>query len=262
MTENLADVIQPTYEQLRQGVPDTTLREYWTKADMTADRVRSEIQRVAENPELTEEAKRDRVQAILDRSINDTQSFYEKARQRAAAAVESTWKSSIPMPDGESYATARAKDSSEIVALQGETQRISDRISKTGLSAATGGGVKDGTDPTALVLQAEYAEGLSRGGVEGRLQSLAAIRLAEAKGVDIDGHVDDHCTVVHQRYLQESEQIDMARYSIPSGQDLGRNPYDSDHRSRRVGIYRGGNQAFNPGGGSLFPSKQRRPSWK
>jgi len=247
MTENLADVIQPTYEQLRQGVPDTTLREYWTKADMTADRVRSEIQRVAENPELTEEAKRDRVQAILDRSINDTQSFYEKARQRAAAAVESTWKSSIPMPDGE---------------FQGETQRISDRISKTGLSAATGGGVKDGTDPTALVLQAEYAEGLSRGGVEGRLQSLAAIRLAEAKGVDIDGLVDDHRTVVHQRYLQESEQIDMARYSIPSGQDLGRNPYDSDHRSRRVGIYRGGNQAFNPGGGSLFPSKQRRPSWK
>ncbi len=137
MSENVADAIQPSYEQIRDGVPDSGVREAWRLGDEAALRARTEMQRVHENEALSDEGKKQEARRIIDRSAGEAQQHYAKARKTAAKGAQSAYSFSVPMPDGGALATSSAKDSTEIVAVQGEAERIVQSLAGKSLQAMT-----------------------------------------------------------------------------------------------------------------------------
>jgi hypothetical protein len=106
---------------------------------------------------------------------------------------------------------------------------------------------------------------MERGGVEGRIRALAALRVAEGAGVGVDDLVDEFRNDRHRRYLREGEMLSVARASIPSGRDLTSNPYADRPGPSAIETYSGRNRAI-PGASEareLFKkgNKRKRPLW-
>jgi hypothetical protein len=275
MSENLASkVIRPTYEQLRDRIPDPGVREMWRAGNADASRARAEMQRIHEDETLSEEGKKAAAQRVIDQHAARAKQHYHDARAKAELSAESAYEFSIPLPDRQCYATSRAKDSGELLAIQGEANRISEKVSGMTLQTLTKAvsknprdeGIKGGvTSARADILRAEYADGMKRGGLEGKVKAHAVLRVADASSIETDAIVDEFRNDRQRRYVQESAQIDALRNSIPSGKDLARNPYDGNGRGgkKRIGTYGGANKALMTGGRpQLFQKKSRRRPWK
>jgi hypothetical protein len=274
MTENLADLaVRPSYEELRDRIPDPGVREMWRAGDADAARARTEMQRVHEDETLSEEGKKRAAQRIIDRYAGKAQQHYADAREKAARSVDNAYDFSVPMPGGGALATSRAKDSSEIVAIQGEAERIVQQVAGRSLQAMTkeasqnprDKGMREGTGRRMQALKEEYERAMHLGGLEGKVLAHATLRAAEAMGVDYDSVVDEFRNDRQRRYVQEALQLQSMSGSIPSGRDLAKNPYDGNRRGgkKRIGTYGSVNKATLSGGSpQLFQKKKRRPSWK
>jgi hypothetical protein len=274
MTENLADLaIRPSYEELRDKVPNSAVREIWRAGDAYAARARDELQRVHDDETLTEEGKKQAAQRIIDRYARQAQRHYADAREKAARSVNNAYDFSVPMPDGWALATSRAKDSSEIVAIQGETGRIVQKVTGKSLQAITkeasknpnDRGIREAASRRAEALKEEYAKALALGGLEGKVLAHATLRAAEAMGVDYDSVVDEFRNDRQRRYVEEALQLQAFSGSIPSGRNLAQNPYDGNRRGgkKRVGTYGSANKALVQGGRpQLFQKQRRKRPWK
>jgi hypothetical protein len=274
MTENLADLaIRPSYEELRDKVPNSAVREIWRAGDAYAARARDELQRVHDDETLTEEGKKQAAQRIIDRYARQAQRHYADAREKAARSVNNAYDFSVPMPDGGTLATSRAKDSSEIVAIQGEAERIVQKVTGKSLQATTkeasknpnDRGIREAAGRRAEALKEEYAKAMALGGLEGKVLAHATLRAAESIGVDYDSVVDEFRNDRQRRYVEEALQLQAFSGSIPSGRSLAQNPYDGNRRGgkKRVGTYGSANKALVQGGRpQLFQKKNRRRPWK
>jgi hypothetical protein len=273
MTENRADLaIRPSYEELRDKVQDSAVRELWRAGDADAARARDEMQRVHDDETLTEEGKKQAAQKIVDSYAQKAKQHYADAREKVIRSVENARAFSVPMPDGGTLATSRAKDSGELVAVQGETERIVQRVAGKGLQAMTkeasknprDRGMRESASHRAAALREEYARAMSTGGLEGKVLAHATLRAAEAMGVDYDSVVDEFRNDRQRRYVQEALQLQSVSGSIPSGRDLAKNPYDNRRGGKkRVGTYGSANKALVLGGRpQLFQKKNRRRPWK
>jgi len=273
MSENVADAIQPSYEQIRDGVPDSGVREAWRAGDEAALRARTEMQRVHENEALSEEGKKQEAARIIDRSAGEAQQHYAKARETAAKGAQSAYSFSVPMPDGGALATFSAKDSTEIVAVQGEAERIVQSLAGKSLQQVTkevsknprDKGMRQAASSRVDVLKEEYQRAMEIGGLEGKVLAHATLRAASVLGVEADSVVDEFRNDRQRRYVEEANQLESSRVSIPSGKDLGANPYDTNSSGggKRIGTYGSANKALATGGRpKLFEKKERRRSWK
>jgi hypothetical protein len=274
MTENLTDLaVRPSYEELRDRIPDPGVREMWRAGDADAARFRTEMQRVHEDETLSEEGKKQEAQRIIDRYAGKAQQHYADAREKAAHSVDNAYDFSVPMPDGGVLATSRAKDSSEILAIQGEAERIVQKVSGKSLQATTkeasknsnDRGIREAAGRRAEALKEEYAKAIALGGLEGKVLAHATLRAAEAMDVDYDSVVDEFRNDRQRRYVQEALQLQAFSGSIPSGRDLAKNPYDNNRRGgkKRIGTYGSANKALMTGGRpQLFQKKSRRRPWK
>ena len=274
MSENLADLaVRPSYEELRDRIPDSAVREMWRAGDADAARARTEMQKVHEDETLSEEGKKLAAQRIIDRYAGKAQQHYADAREKAARSVDNAYDFSVPMPDGGALATSRAKDSSEIVAIQGEAERIVQKVTGKSLQAMSkevsqnprDKGIREAASRRAEALKEEYAKAIALGGLEGKVLAHATLRAAEAMGVDYDSVVDEFRNDRQRRYVQEALQLQSMSGSIPSGRDLAQNPYDGNRRGgkKRVGTYGSANKALVQGGRpQLFQKKSRRRPWK
>jgi hypothetical protein len=274
MTENLANLaVRPSYEELRDRIPDPGVREMWRAGDADAARSREEMQRVHEDETLSEEGKKQEAQRIIDRYAGKAQQHYADAREKAARSVDNAYGFSIPMPDGGALATSRAKDSSEIVAIQGEAETIVQKVAGRSLQAMTkeasknpnDRGIREAAGRRAEALKEEYAKAMALGGLEGKVLAHATLRAAEAMGMDYDSVVDEFRNDRQRRYVEEALQLQSMSGSIPSGRDLAKNPYDDNRRGgkKRVGTYGSANKALVLGGRpQLFQKKNRRRPWK
>jgi hypothetical protein len=274
MTENLADLaIRPSYEELRDKVPNSAVREIWRAGDADAARARGEMQRVHDDETLTEEGKKQAAQRIIDRYARQAQRHYADAREKAARSVNNAYDFSVPMPDGGTLATSRAKDSSEIVAIQGEAERIVQKVTGKSLQATTkeasknpnDRGIREAAGRRAEALKEEYAKAMALGGLEGKVLAHATLRAAESIGVDYDSVVDEFRNDRQRRYVEEALQLQAFSGSIPSGRNLAQNPYDGNRRGgkKRVGTYGSANKALVQGGRpQLFQKQRRKRPWK
>jgi hypothetical protein len=274
MTENLADLaIRPSYEELRDKVQNSAVREMWRAGDADAALARTEMQRVHEDETLSEEGKKRAAQRIIDLYAGKAQQHYADAREKAARSVDNAYDFSVPMPDGGALATSRAKDSSELLAIQGETARMVQKITGKSLQAMTkeasqnprDEGIRQAAGKRAQALREEYDRAMQLGGLEGKVLAHATLRAAEAMGVDYDSVVDEFRNDRQRRYVQEALQLQSMSGSIPSGRDLAKNPYDDNRRGgkKRIGTYGSANKALMTGGRpQLFQKKNRRRPWK
>jgi hypothetical protein len=274
MTENLADLaIRPTYEELRDKVPNSAVREMWRAGDADAARAREEMQRVHDDETLTEEGKREAAQRIIDRYARQAQQHYADAREKARRSVDNTYDFSVPMPDDSTLATSRAKDSGELLAIQGEAERIVEQVAGRSLQAMTkeasqnprDKGMREGTGRRVQALKEEYERAMHLGGLEGKVLAHATLRAAEAMGIDRDSVVDEFRNDRQRRYVEEALQLQAFSGSIPSGRNLAKNPYDGNRRGgrKRLGTYGSANKALVQGGRpQLFQQQNRRRPWK
>jgi len=274
MTENLADLaIRPSYEELRDKVQNSAVREMWRAGDADAARAREQMQRVHDDETLTEEGKKQAAQRIIDRYAGKAQQHYADAREKAARYVDNAYDFSVPMPDGGALATSRAKDSSEIVAIQGEAERIVQKVTGKSLQAMTkevsqnprDEGIREAAGKRAQALREEYHRAMQLGGLEGKVLAHATLRAAEAMGLDYDSVVNEFRNDRQRRYVEEALQLQAFSGSIPSGRNLAQNPYDGNRRGgkKRVGTYGSANKASLSGGRpQLFQKKNRRRPWK
>jgi len=258
-----------TYEQVRDAMPHKGTREAWKDADEFAFRQSEEIQRVQEDETLSVEGKKQQIQQVIDRHAARAQEKYAMARNQAEVEAKSAWEFSIPMPDTTSYANSRIKDASEMLAIQGEAERISEKakrslqqITKDASNNPRDKGIR-GADDTITVLRGEYGEAMERGGLEGKVKAHAVLKVAEAQGIPFDEVVDEFRSERHKRYARESQEIAALSASIPSGRGLDANPYEAKPKGRRgTGTYRSANKALASGRPNIFERKKRRPAWK
>ena len=274
MTENLADLaIRPSYEELRDKVQNSAVREMWRAGDADAARAREQMQRVHDDETLTEEGKKQAAQRIIDRYARQAQQHYADAREKAARTVDNTYDFSVPMPDDSTLATSRAKDSGELLAIQGEAERIVQQVAGRSLQAMTkeasqnprDKGMREGTGRRVQALKEEYERAMHLGGLEGKVLAHATLRAADAMGIDYDSVVDEFRNDRQRRYIEEALQLESMSSSIPSGRNLAKNPYDSNRPGgkKRIGTYGSANKATLSGGRpQLFQKKKRRPAWK
>jgi hypothetical protein len=274
MIENLANLaVRPSYKELRDRIPDPAVREMWRAGDAEAIRAREEMQRVHDDETLTEEGKKRAAQRIIDRYAGKAQQHYADAREKAARSVDNAYDFSVPMPDGGALATSRAKDSSELLAIQAETARMVQKITGKSLQATTkevsqnprDEGIREAAGKRAQALREEYDRAMQLGGLEGKVLAHATLRAAEAMGVDYDSVVDEFRNDRQRRYVQEALQLQAVSGSIPSGRDLAKNPYGGNRRGgkKRLGTYGSANKALVQGGRpQLFQKQRRKRLWK
>jgi uncharacterized protein YjbJ (UPF0337 family) len=99
---NLADLaMRPSYEELRDKVPNSAVREMWRAGDADAARAREEMQRVHDDETLSKEGKKQAAQSVIDRYAGRAQRHYAEARDKARRSVDNALAFSIPMPDQE-----------------------------------------------------------------------------------------------------------------------------------------------------------------
>jgi len=267
-------VIRPSYEQLVGSMPHPGVRDAWQATDNAARQTRDAMQKIHDNEGLSDKGKKEAAQGIIDRQGAKAREHYQQARARAPEAARSAYEFSIPMPDKQCYATSRAKDSGEMLAIQGEAERVARDLTSKSLQQLTkeasknprDEGIRGAVGSTVQALKGEYEKAMRRGGVEGKVLAHGVLRVADAVGVDKDAVVDDFRSDRHRRYVEESRQISDLRGSIPSGNDLTQNPYDTRRPGARgVGTYGSKNRAvasLASGREKLFQKKQRRPLWK
>jgi hypothetical protein len=264
--------LKPTYEQVRDGLPNKAAREQWREADLSLRHARQAMQDVHDDESLSEEGKREKAQRVVDKYAERVYGGYAEARKKAEAAAESSWRFSVPMPgDHKTLATTSMMDSSEMVAVQNEADSLARRIEGKSLQQLThersknprARGIKDAGNPKLDELRKAFDEAMSAVGLEGKVKGLAVKRLCEETGVPLDDVVDHRTQHHHDAYL-DAQRSWAAVYSIPSGRGMVENPYDGNRRGdkRRIGTYGSANKAV-VSGGKLQPfQKKRRPPWK
>jgi hypothetical protein len=192
------------------------------------------------------------------------------AREKLLASADEYELSSIPFPGGQSLRT----NSVELLSLtQGERARIVERLSYVPpniarMKAAGKNIPASAEERPASVLREEYARGLSTGGPQGGAICRAAISLAEDRGMNVDGIVDEHRRDWQRQRLQSAQdariqarsvysRVPLPGYKRPGG---AKSPEEARAGKRRTPF--GMPKKSSSAAGPTFPKRKRRPNWK
>jgi hypothetical protein len=272
MSENLAEqVIRPSYEQIVGSIRHSGVQEILRRVQEGERRMDRELERIEADEDLNDEARQRRAQELIDRYSPKISEAYRSAKEKVEASAESSYLFSLPFPEGRTFAQARAKDSTELLAVQGEAEAIAQRIAGRSLQQMTKAasrnprdkGIRETSDPTIGALRKEFDQAMSEGGVEGRVRAMAVQRVCDRLGVPLDQVVDHHRTDTHRRALEDARRFELAVFVLPSGKKPRQNPFEARRRStRRLGTYSSGNKAVVGGRPQIFQKNNRRRAWK
>jgi hypothetical protein len=265
-----------SYEDVRDDLSHKEARALWRDGDRRKAYLRESMQTIHDDPNLTDEGKRDAAQHLIESNAPDILKGYEDARAKLESSAESSWKFSIPMPNNKTLATTSIADTTEMIAVQNEADALAQRIEGKSLQAITqerskdprSKGIRGSSNHRLNELKAEFDSAMHTGGVEGRIKAFAIKRLCEAKGVSLDDVVDSHRSQSHRNAYRDAEAFERAYSAVPAslGRGLDTNPYDSRYGRRGakgVGAYASANKAISSSGRpQLFAKKNRKPPWK
>ena len=264
--------IRQSYEDVRDDLSHKEARALWRDGDRRKAYMRESMQRIHDDPNLSDEGKREQAQHLIESNTPHILKGYEDARAKLESSAESSWKFSIPMPNDKTLATTSIADTTEMIAVQNEADALAQRIEGKSLQALTrekdsrGKGIRQTSNHNLNELKAEFDDAMHTGGVEGRIKAFAIKRYCEAKGQSLDDVVDSHRKTSHRNAYRDAEIFERAYSTVPSGRGLDANPYDSRHGRRgakAVGAYQSGNAAISSSGRpQLFAKKKRKPHWK
>jgi hypothetical protein len=273
MSENLAEqVIRPSYEQIVGSIRHSEVQEILRRAREDERRLGRELERIEADEDLNDEARQRRAQELIDRYSPTISEAYKSAKEKVEASAESSYRFSLPFPEGKTFAQARAKDSTELLAVQSEAEAISQKVTGTSLQEATiavskhpgDKGIRETASHIPDRLRKEFDRAMSEGGIEGRVRAMAVQRVCDSLGVPLDQVVDHHRTGAHRRALEDAKHFERAAFVLPSGKKPRQNPFEAQRRStRRLGTYSSAKKAVVGGDGRrLFQKRRRKPPWK
>jgi hypothetical protein len=273
MSENLAEqVIRPTYEQIVGSIRHSGVQELLRRAQEDERRMDRELERIEADEDLNDEARQRRAQELIDRYSPKISEAYRSAKEKVEASAENSYRFSLPFPEGKTFAQARAKDATELLAIQSEAEAISQRIAGKSLQEATKAvsrnpadrGIGQTASRTADALRKEFDRAMSDGGIEGRVRAMAVQRVYDSLGVPLDQVVDHHRTDTHRRALEDARRFEQAAFALPSGKKPRQNPFGARRSSvGRLGTYSSTKKAVVGGGRPQpFQKKNRRRAWK
>jgi hypothetical protein len=229
-------------------------------ADRFADYLRETYRNLGSDETLSEEGRYQKAQEAYQRTSVRIANSLRKAREKAASETKVARESSVPMPDGKTLATSSTKDTSELLAIQQETNTILSRVEERRAKLPEGMAAR--TDFASDVLRESYRVAMERGGIEGTVQAKAALRAGEELGVSADEIVGPYREERHYKAAERARRMELVAATIPSERSIPQPPFKKSGGSPQgVGTYGTGNKLFVPRKqGQMF--KRTRPSWK
>ena len=254
--------LRQSYESLRDNLPtgEGAVGTLWRDADRFADYLRETYRNIGSDETLSEEGRYQKAQEAYQRTSARIADSLRKAREKAASEAKVARESSIPMPDGKTLVTSSIKDTTELLAVQQETNTILSRVESR--RAKLPKGMSTQADIASDVLRESYRAAMERGSVEGAVQAKAALRAGEALGVTADEIVDRYRDERHYEAAERAMHMEMVAATIPSERSIPKPPFSQSGGSPQgVGTYGAGGKLFVPRKqGQMF--KRTRPSWK
>jgi hypothetical protein len=254
--------LRQSYESLRDNLPagEEAVGTLWRDADRFADYLRETYRNLGSDETLSDEGRYQKAQEAYQRTSARIANSLNKAREKAASEAKVARESSIPMPDGKTLASSSIKDTSELLAVQQETNTILTRADSRRAKLPKGMGTR--TDIATDVLRESYRDAMARGGVEGAVQAKAALRAGEALGVSADEIVGPYREQRHYEAAERARRMELVAATIPTERSIPRPPFTKAAGSPRgVGTYGAGNKLTIPRKRGQMP-KRTRPSWK
>ena len=276
MTEQASlreQIIRPSVEEIHASIPHKGVRDLLNDAKNIQRHMNRELEDIESDEDLNPEAKQRRAQEVIGRHGPKIAKAYQDAREKVEAAVESSYNFSLPFPDKKTFAHTQVKDTSEMLAVQGEADSIAARIVGKSLQEITkevpkhpgDKGIQATSGHSVDALRSEFDAAMTLGGVEGRVRALGVARVCEGMGLPLEQIVEHHRSQVHHNALQDARRFESALHTIPSGKHGTRNPYAGNTRRRGpsgVGTYASTNKVMTGGTAQLFQKKSRRRPWK
>jgi hypothetical protein len=258
----MTEAINPSYETLRDNLPagEGSVGTLWRDADRFADYLRETYRNLGSDETLSEEGRHQKAQEAYQRTQGRIANSLKRARDKAEGEAKSAREASIPMPDGKTLASSSIKDTTELLAVQQETNAILSRVESRRAKLPKGLGAR--TDIATDVLRESYRDAMERGGVEGAVQAKAALRAGEALGVSADEIVGPYREQRHYEAAERARRMELVAATIPTERSIPRPPFSKSGGSPQgVGTYGAGNKLVLPRKrGQMF--KRTRPSWK
>jgi hypothetical protein len=165
---------EASYEQLR----DTTEGDAgiaWRDADRWSSYLREKFEVLKADEKLSEEGKYKAAEEYLEKTRPRIEQAYEAARKHLEAEAKRQWDAAVPLPDDQDLSTTKVKDSSEMLAIQGEARAIVARVER--MRERMPKGIRG--DHTADVLRDTYGSAMDEGGIEGRIKAYGVLKAAE-----------------------------------------------------------------------------------
>jgi hypothetical protein len=258
------------YKQLRDGTGGEAGIS-WRDGDRWTSYLREKFETIRADEKLSEEGKYEAAEEYLAKTRPRIEQAYEAARSHLEAEAKRKRGASIPLPGGGDLSTTKVKDSSEVLAIQGEAQAIISRIERVRERMPKG---MQG-NPAMDVLREVYASAMDDGGVEGMTRARGCLKAAETLGIPQDELVTPFREQKHYEAADEAYQLENLRRSVPSGKSVPANPFTPERESRGGDFHSGrakslfkdakGSQPITPDvcPGPFGGSKRRRkPLWK
>ena len=276
MTEQASlteQIFRPSVEEIHASIPHKGVRDLLNDAKNIQRHMKRELEDIETDEDLNPEAKQRRAQEVIDRHGPKIAKAYKDAREKVEAAAESSYNFSLPFPDKKTFAHTQVKDTSEMLAVQGEADSIAARIAGKSLAEITkevskhpgDKGIQAISSHSVDALRSEFDAAMKLGGVEGRVRALGVARVCEGMGLPLEQVVEHHRSQVHHKALQDARRFESALHTIPSGKHGMRNPYAGNTRRRGpsgVGTYASANKVMTGGRPQLFQNNSRRRPWK
>jgi hypothetical protein len=153
--------------------------------------------------------------------------------------------------------TTKVKDSSEVLAIQGEAQAIISRIERIRERVPKG---MRGDGAAMDVLREVYASAMDDGGVEGMTRARGCLKAAEQLGVPQDELVAPFREQRHYEAADEAYRLENLRRTVPSGKSVRPNPFTPEPKSRGGDFHSGRAKALLRDAKGSQPIAQERPS--
>jgi hypothetical protein len=260
------------YERLRDGLEGEGGIS-WRDGDRWTSYLREKFETLRADEKLSEEGKYEAAEKYLAKTRPRIEQAYEAARSHLEAEAKRKRGASIPLPGGGNLSTIKVKDSSEVLAIQGEAQAVISRIER--VRDRMPKGMRG--DPAMDVLREVYASAMDDGGVEGMTRARGCLKAAEQLGVPQDELVAPFREQRHYEAADEAYQLENLRRSVPSGKSVPANPFTPKpkrsggdfHSGRAKALFKDASAQATPRPiaherpGPFGSSKRRRkPLWK
>jgi hypothetical protein len=259
---NVTEAVNPRYETLRDNLPggEGAVGTLWRDADRFADYLRETYRNLEGDESLSDEGKAEKAQEAYQRTQGRIANSLKRAREKAASEVKAAREESIPMPNGKTLASSSIKDTSELLAVQQETNTILSRVESRRAKLPEGMSVR--TDIATDVLRDSYRQAMERGSVEGAAQARATLRAGEELGVSADEIVGPYREERHYEAAEHARRMELVAATIPSERSIPKPLFSKPAGSPQgVGTYGAGAKLSVPRKhGQMF--KRTRPLWK